>query len=80
MEYLLSGAVPIVQRDSPCYRDWVDIVPSASTEKEWLKQVKWAVQAPREELREVWQRGYDFLFANKLIEQHIAKWREACRV
>jgi hypothetical protein len=77
MEYLLSGAVPIVQRDSPCYKDWIDVVPSATTEKDWLKQIKWAVQAPREELREVWQRGYDFLLANKLINQHIAKWREA---
>jgi len=77
MEYLLAGAVPIVQRDSPCYRDWVDVVPSATTEKDWLKAVKWACQAPHEELRDAWQRGYDFLLANKLIEQHIHKWREA---
>jgi hypothetical protein len=77
MEYLLAGAVPIVQGDTPCYKDWIDVVPSATTEKDWLKQIKWAVQAPREELREAWQRGYDFLLANKLIDQHIAKWREA---
>lgn len=77
MEYLLSGAVPIVQRDSPCYQDWIDIVPSAATEKEWLKAMRWAVQAPREELQDAWQRGYDFLLKNKLIEQHIEKWRRA---
>jgi len=79
MEYLLSGAVPIVQRDSPCYRDWIDVVPSATTPKDWLKQIKWAVGAPREELREVWQRGYDFLLERKLIGQHIHKWQEAVK-
>lgn len=79
IEYLLSGAVPIVQRDSPCYRDWIDVVPSATTEKDWLKAIKWAAQAPREELRDAWQRGYDFLLKNKLIEQHIAKWQSAVR-
>ena len=77
MEYLLAGAVPIVQRDSPCYADWVDVVPSATTEKDWLRAIKWAVQSPREELRDAWQRGYDFLLQNKLIEQHIEKWRVA---
>jgi hypothetical protein len=77
MEYLLAGAVPIVQRDSPCYRDWVDVVPSATTEKDWLRQIKWAVQSPREELQDAWQRGYDFLLKNKLISQHISKWRRA---
>ena len=77
MEYLLSGVVPIVQRDSPCYRDWVDVVPSATTEKDWLKAIRWAVQSPREELQDAWQRGYDFLLQHKLIDQHITKWRAA---
>ena len=77
MEYLLAGAVPIVQRDSPCYRDWVDVVPSATTEKDWLNAIKWCVQSPREEVQDAWQRGYDFLLKNKLIEQHIAGWRKA---
>lgn len=77
MEYLLAGAVPIVQRDSPCYSDWVDIVPSATTEKDWRKVVKWACFAPRDELKEVYDRGMKYLMENKLIQHHIHKWHEA---
>lgn len=77
LEYLLAGAVPIIQGDSPCYSDWVGVVPSAVTEKDWLKRVKWAVGAPQDELDEVWRRGMDFLLAHKLIGQHVAKWRAA---
>lgn len=77
MEYLLAGAVPIVQ-NSPPYADWIDLVPACDTEKDWLKTIQWACKAPREELYEVWKRAYDYLLKNKLIEQHIEKWRLAC--
>ena len=76
-EYLLAGVVPIVQRDSPAYKEWIDIVPSASTEKEWVKVIRWALNAPEDELYDAWRRGYDYLLANKLIQQNIWKWRAA---
>jgi hypothetical protein len=79
MEYLLAGALPIVQGDSPAYKDWVGVVPSASTEKEWRKIIKWACLAPQEELDEARQRGMSYLMKNKLIEQHIHKWHEAIK-
>jgi len=76
IEYVLSGAVPIVQK-APPYRDWFEIVPACETKKEWLKAVKWACQAPAEELQEVWERAHAFLLERKLIPQHIGKWRAA---
>lgn len=76
IEYTLSGVLPIVQR-APPYRDWIDVVPSCETEKDWLRAVKWCVQSPREDLQEAWKRAYEFVMKRKLIEQHIGKWRSA---
>lgn len=76
IEYTLAGALPIVQK-SPPYKDWLDVVPSAGSEKEWVSQVKWAVSCPLEELTEAWERAYAFVLENKLISQHIDKWRSA---
>ena len=78
MEYILSGAVPIVQK-APPYKDWFDLVPTCETEKDWRKAIKWAALASADELREVWERAYAFLLQNKLIDQHIDKWRTAIR-
>lgn len=76
IEYTLAGVLPIVQK-APPYKDWLDVVPSAGTEKEWVSQVKWACSASLEELTEAWERAYAFVLENKLISQHIEKWREA---
>ncbi len=77
MEYLMAGAVPIVQADSPCYRDWIGLVPSASTPKEWEKTVKEVVLMREGERYSVWKRAYEWLLEHKTISKHIAKWREA---
>ncbi len=74
IEYVLTGAVPIVQK-APPYADWFDVVPTCETEKDWLKAVKWACSAPPDELVEVWERARKFVLARKLIGQHIDKWR-----
>lgn len=76
IEYTLSGALPIVQHDTPVYADWHSIVPTATTEKDWLKRVKWAVNSP-DEVHELWLGALDFVLKNKLITQHIHTWREA---
>ena len=76
IEYTLAGAVPIVSRVPP-YRDWFDVVPTCQTEKDWIRAVRWALNAPREELREVWERAYAFVLQNKLIEQNVEKWHAA---
>jgi hypothetical protein len=76
IEYTMAGGLPIVQRDSPCYRDWVDVVPSATTPKEWEKLIRWAA-ANRDEVADAWAKAHAFLMENKLIENHVDKWREA---
>lgn len=76
IEYTLSGALPIVQHDTPVYEAWHGIVPTASTEKEWLKVVRWAVNKP-DEVHELWLEALDFVLKNKLASQHIHTWREA---
>lgn len=79
IEYTLSGALPIVQGDAPPYADWVDVVPSAVTEKDWEKQIKWAL-ANRDEVGILWEKAYEFVMETKLMSQHIHKWREAVGV
>lgn len=76
IEYALAGALPIVQADSPCFAGWPDVVPSATTETEWRKIVKWAVTHP-DEVRELAKKAYQHVLETKLIGQHIHKWREA---
>lgn len=76
-EYTMAGALPIVQSDTPVYKDWLEVVPSAATEKEWLKRVKEVLALSTEDRRKLWRDAYDFLTQNKLIEQHIHKWQEA---
>lgn len=76
IEYALSGALPIVQGDSPCYAGWPEIVPSARTETEWRKVVKWAVNSP-DEVKELAAKAREYVLETKLISQHIHKWREA---
>jgi len=76
IEYALSGALPIVQADSPCYADWIDVVPSASTETEWRRIVKWAVNSP-DDVKEMAKKARQFVLDQKLIAHHIDKWKEA---
>lgn len=77
MEYLMAGALPIVQADSPCYRDWVGRVPSAATEKQWERAVRDTVRMPREEREAMREEALAWLHANKTIDVHIAGWRKA---
>lgn len=76
VEYALAGALPIVQRDSPCYAGWPEIVPSASTETEWRKVVRWAVNSP-DEVKELAAKARQHVLDHKLISHHIDKWKEA---
>lgn len=75
MEYIMAGALPIVQADSPCYADWVDLVPSASTPKQWERAMKEVLSWDTYERLGVWQTAYDWLLENKTIASHIGKWR-----
>jgi hypothetical protein len=77
MEYIMAGALPIVQGDSPVYRDWVDLVPSASTPKEWERAVREVLSWDESERLAMWQTAYDWLLENKTIHQHLHKW-ESC--
>jgi hypothetical protein len=79
MEYLLAGAVPVVQGDSPAYAEWADVIPSATTEKQWLRVVKELCSLEQSELGAIWQRGMDHLLEHKLIELTIDSWRGICR-
>ena len=75
MEYLMAGAIPIVQADSPCYRDWINLVPSASTPKQWEKAVQEVVLMSHDEREKLWRRAYEWLLKHKTIEGNIQKWR-----
>lgn len=77
MEYLMAGVLPIVQGDTPVYADWVGVVPSASTPKEWERAVREVVALDADERLSMWKRAHDFLLANKTIDKHIGAWREA---
>jgi len=77
IEYTLAGALPVIQADSPCYSDWLEIVPSASTEKQWEKVVRHLIQNP-DEVHENWERAYRFVLDNKTIDKTIHLWKEAC--
>lgn len=77
MEYLMAGALPIVQADSPVYKDWLGVVPSASTPKEWVRVLKEICYLSSDERRAMWQGAYDYLMAHKTISSHIDKWRRA---
>ena len=77
LEYLMAGALPIVQADSPCYRDWVGRVPSASTPKQWEQVVRDVVQMDHDEREAMRLEALDYLMNNKLIQHHIHRWREA---
>lgn len=77
IEYTLAGALPIVQSDTPVYRDWLEVVPSASSEKEWAKVVKQVAQMGLHGRRKLWEDAYHFVLDMKLIDQHIHTWKEA---
>lgn len=77
MEYLMAGALPIVQADSPCYRDWVDLLPSATTPKQWERAVKETVLMGEDERRAIADRARAWLLEHKTIDRHIDKWRRA---
>lgn len=77
MEYLMAGVLPIVQADSPCFKDWVGIVPSASKPKQWAKVVREVLALDADERHAMWRRAYDFLMEHKTIDKHIQKWRDA---
>lgn len=79
MEYLMAGALPIVQGDSPVYADWVGVVPSASTPKEWTRVVREVVALTPDERLAEWERAHAWLLEHKTIDKHIASWRRAIR-
>lgn len=77
MEYTMAGVLPIVQADSPAYADWVDVVPSASTEKQWEKVVKEIGSMDRAEIFMLWTDALKFVYEHKTIDRLIGNWREA---
>lgn len=79
MEYLMAGVLPIVQADSPVYGEWADIVPSATTPKEWERVLADVLSWSVEERFRVWARAHAWLLEHKTIHQHIGKWRRAIR-
>jgi len=77
LEYLASGILPVVQANSPVYSHWVGVVPSATTKKQWARVTRELANQPLSEIRRMHQEAYDWMVENKLIGQHIHKWREA---
>lgn len=77
MEYLMAGVLPIVQADSPVYRDWVGLVPSAATPKQWLKTVRAVVEMPADERVSMWKHAHAWLLEHKTIDANVHKWRRA---
>lgn len=74
MEYIMAGALPIVQEDSPVYADWVGIVPSAASPKEWERVLKEVLSWSVAERYVAWKKAHEWLFLNKTIEKHIHRW------
>ena len=77
IEYVLSGAIPVVQADSPAYTDWMEVAPSASSQKDWEFTVQSLLRLDEQERKELWRDCYQFVLDNRLIEQSISTWREA---
>lgn len=75
IEYALSGAMPIVSDTVP-YDPWLDRVPVATTSKEFLKAVKWAV-ANRDGVKEYAAKAKQYVVAERTIEKSIDTWKEA---
>lgn len=79
LEYVMAGAIPIVQADSPCYSEWVDLTFSASTAKQWDRAVKEALALNPDQRQSMWADLRRHVLLNKTIGSHIHKWREAIR-
>lgn len=77
MEYVMAGAIPIVQRDSPCYQDWASRTLSANSKTDWDKAVREALSLTPDERHSLWAGLHDWVMAEKTIGSHIHKWREA---
>lgn len=75
MEYAMAGALPIVSNTVP-YEPWLERVPVATTAKEFLKAVKWAV-ANRDGVRELAAQAKAYVTSERTIEQSIDTWKEA---
>lgn len=77
LEYLSSGILPVVQEDSPCYAEWVDYLPSASTPKEWRKVVRELVTWDRDSITQAWSFAFERMLETRTIDKTIHTWREA---
>lgn len=76
MEYSMAGALPVFSREEP-YRPWFDRNGiGCSTEKDFLKAVKWCVKN-RDEVRAKSAEAKRYVLAERTIAKSIDKWREA---
>lgn len=77
LEYGLSGAASIVARRPP-YEPWIDTdrALTASSPKDFLKQVKWCV-ANQDGVKEIAERAREYALSERTISQEIHKWEEA---
>lgn len=77
MEYVMAGAIPIVQADSPVYSEWAARTLSASTPKQWERAVKEAIGMTADERHALWKSLHDYVLGERTIDKHIHKWRAA---
>lgn len=75
IESVLAGAIPIVQKDTPVYKDWHDRTFTATTKKEWEKAVKEVVSMSQDERDAMHADLLEFVSEEKAIQRHIHKWR-----
>lgn len=79
MEYVMAGAIPIVQADSPVFSEWPARTLSASTPKQWERAVKEAIGMTADDRHALWKSLHDYVLGERTIQKHIHKWREAIR-
>lgn len=77
LEYLAAGILPVVQADSPVYTEWVDVLPSAKTPKQWRNVTRELVALDDVGRARIFNDAYAYLLGFKTIEANVDRWQEA---
>lgn len=78
LEGVMGGSLPVVSRTEP-YRPWWDKGYVAETTKDFTKIVKHLIQN-RDEIKQAYEDARKYVLEERLIEQNIDAWRQACEI
>lgn len=75
LEYSMGGAMSILSDVAP-YAGWQDKALMATTPKEFLRHVQWAVKN-QDEAREMGRAAREHVLKERTVEKNIWRWQEA---